>query len=249
MNKGLWFARRGVRMNFYAAKALLMRLYMWKGDKAKVVETSKSIIFKDWFALNTSNSWSTSGNKLYYDFLMAVYNTDLETIYDKVCGTSTAKYFQYDNKFYDELFAADKDDYRGKLMNSVTNDYRSLRWMWPASATITQKEEMSLAPIIKLSEVYLMLVEAYADTDLFKAVEILNQFRSKRNAKRILKLNTKEELLKELELEWAREFQSEGQRFFFYKRLNKAVYQGESKERYDYGENKNGWVLPFDRWL
>ena len=53
---------------------------------------------------------------------------------------------------------------------------------------------------------------------------------------------TKEELLKELELEWARDFQSEGQRFLIYKRLNKAVFQGSTKDPYDY-DAIDCWVL------
>ena len=51
-----------------------------------------------------------------------------------------------------------------------------------------------------------------------------------------------EELMKELELEWAREFQSEGQRFYCYKRLNLPIYQGEGKAAYDY-DAIDCWVL------
>ncbi len=243
VKKGQWFAQRGTRMNYIAAKALLVRLYMWKGDKANAIEASKFFQYKKWFNLASSNSWATSGNKLYYDFCFAAYNTDLEEIYTKACGTSTNKYFQYDNNFFNGLYTADKDDYRGKLMQAVTNDYRSMKWLWPANPNDNVKQEMSLAPVIKLAEVYLSLVEAYADTDLTKAIKLLQDFRKKRNAKRTLSDSmTKDELMKELELEWAREFQSEGQRFFCYKRLNKAVYQGENKDRYDY-DAIDCWVL------
>jgi hypothetical protein len=57
-----------------------------------------------------------------------------------------------------------------------------------------------------------------------------------------MNITTKEELLAELEREYMRELQSEGQRFYYYKRLGKAVYQGEGVERYDFNMT-NCWVL------
>ena len=65
----------------------------------------------------------------------------------------------------------------------------------------------------------------------------------KSNAKRDLSyIKDKETLMHELELEWAREFQSMGERYFFYKRLGKSIYQGADVARFDYNET-NCWVF------
>ncbi|MBO7213598.1 MAG: RagB/SusD family nutrient uptake outer membrane protein [Rikenellaceae bacterium] len=250
VNKGQWFALRGTRMNYLATTALLARLYMWKGDKQKIFEPLHYIRYKKWYSLTSTNSWTTNSTspKLHYDFLMAAYNTDLEETHKKLSKPSTTAYFQYDKTNFNNLYSSDPDDYRGKLMNTESNDTRSLRWIWPTGTTSTitnlRKDVMPLAPIIKLSEVYLMMMEALADTDLSAAITMMEQFRAKRGAKRKLNADmTKEEFLNALELEYVRDFQSEGQTFFYYKRLNKPVYQGEGKDRFDYSKTKGCWVL------
>ncbi len=244
--KGEWFALRGFRMNYYAVRILMMRLYMWKGDYTAVIETSKSIQYKKWFNLAsargsyTNFTNSSSFQKLYHDIMFAGYNPELDEVFTTL--STTNKKFRYDQNYFKALYTNDADDYRGKLMSTTTNDNRSLRWLAPETETTNSKIETPMIPIIRLSEVYLMLAEAYAGSDLTKAVDILQKFRQQRNAKRVLSINTKTEFMKELELEWAREYQSEGQRFYCYKRLNLPIYQGEGKAAYDY-DAIDCWVL------
>ena len=54
---------------------------------------------------------------------------------------------------------------------------------------------------------------------------------------------TKEALMAMIELEWAKEFNTDGQRWFYFKRRNETVYQGPNNSRKDYG-SINCWVFP-----
>jgi hypothetical protein len=104
---------------------------------------------------------------------------------------------------------------------------------------------MVLAPVIRTSEVILMTCEAWAETNLQKAIELLQQFRNIRGAKRTLDTGmSKEEFLKLVEKEYCKEFQSDGQKYYYYKRLNKPVYCGdrEGTPPMDYGAI-GAWVL------
>ncbi len=247
VDKGQWYSNAGTRFNYPAVTALLARLYMWKGDKNAVIEATKYLRYKSWYEWGPkvgSNNWqnNSSSRKLYKDVLFAAYNPDLPENYANVNKSAN---FRYDTKLYDEYFgAANNSDYRKNLMSTETNKEISLRWQAPASATTDSKLEDPIAPVVRISELYLYLVEIYADTDLEKARNLLFEFRSyKRNAKRDLSyIQDKETLMHELELEWAREFQSMGERYFFYKRLGKSIYQGADVARFDYNET-NCWVF------
>ena len=239
--KGAWYAMGGTRINYPAVTALLVRFYMWKGDKQAAVDASQYLRYKSWYAMSSTNNWQSNKNsrKLYKDILFAAYNTDLPQNFADV---NKNKNFRYDDKVFKALYANDKDDYRGVLMIDETNNYAPARWVQPAKSTTDSQTEDPLAPVIRLSEVYLALIECYADTDLEKAIKTLSDLRIRRNAKSQMNITTKEELLEELEREYMRELQSEGQRFYYYKRLGKAVYQGDDVERYDFNLT-NCWVL------
>ena len=220
-----------------------MRLYMWEGELDKVIETSKYFQHKKWWRIENLSTYShvpaSSSVKLWNGILFAGYNTDMKKIFDAASVVSNQKKFRYETAYFNGLYTEDADDYRKKLMSGTANDNRSLRWLYE-----TETMETRIIPVIRLSEVYLMMVEAYAETDFEKAVTMLYDYRRiARNAKRVLNFNSKAELTEFLKREWAREFQSEGQKFFFNKRHGFKVYQGEGKAEYDFDANKC-WVLP-----
>jgi hypothetical protein len=88
-------------------------------------------------------------------------------------------------------------------------------------------------PIIKLPEMYDILAEAYNEkNDQAKAVGYLNTVRRNRAIQSTFDLDptlTKEAVTAEIEREYRKEFISEGQLFYYYKRLGKAKITGTSK--------------------
>ena len=72
-----------------------------------------------------------------------------------------------------------------------------------------------MIPVLRMSEMYLIAAECYADTDEAKAYERLNALR---NARQISSVSTS--LALNIEEEYIREFAGEGQLFWYYKRTN-----------------------------
>ena len=102
------------------------------------------------------------------------------------------------------------------------------------------KYQGPLAPIIRLSEVVYIMCECLAETDLSKAIELLEWVRIARGAKTPLdKGMNKTEFLERLYNEIIRESMSEGQSFFMHKRLNRLMYNGEFPV-----DMTERWILP-----
>lgn len=259
--QGEWFQKRGTRFNYYAATALLMRLYMWQGNKQKAADLAGLFLYKRWWGLWSSYAWTAASalkgsnrlnyhRKMYEDIIFAGYNTKMQEIWEtKTQASSTTYYFRYVTTYIEDLYKDDADDLR---QNLIEEDRTSTRWTWPeytSSATSTvgtiRNTQMVLAPIIRTSEVILMTCEAWADTNLPKAIQLLQEFRNIRGAKRTLDTSmSKEDFLKLVEKEYCKEFQSDGQKYYYYKRHNKPVYCGdrEGTPAMDYGAI-GAWVL------
>ena len=78
-----------------------------------------------------------------------------------------------------------------------------------------------------MSEVYYTMCECLAETDLAQAKSILGTVRLARGVNQPLADELgKDEFLEILYIEMTREFMSEGQTFFLYKRLNRPIYNG-----------------------
>ncbi len=102
----------------------------------------------------------------------------------------------------------------------------------------------SIAPLMRISEAYLIAAECYATTDKPKAVEYVNFLRRKRNnpPEYLLPENISEEnLLAIIGKEYRREFPQEGQLFYFYKR--KGVVQIPGSRAGDMTREK--YTLPY----
>jgi hypothetical protein len=83
------------------------------------------------------------------------------------------------------------------------------------------------------------MCECLADSDLARAVSLLNQVRVARGSKTAVTTTDRTEFLEILYNEMTREFMTEGQTFFLYKRLNRPMYNGPAPL-----EMSNRYVLP-----
>jgi len=99
-------------------------------------------------------------------------------------------------------------------------------------------------PLIKLPEMYYIAAEHYwATEDLEQAIGYLNTVRSSRGILDPIPLDSDSETVwEELKKEYRKEFISEGQLFYFYKRIGATAIPGlsESVELYD-----DIYVLPY----
>lgn len=251
---GLFYSYRGTRMNYFAATALLARAYQWRnaaGDGQKAYDAARAMYRYhtdyDWFQFTPATSGSRSAlegspenlcRKMYDDILLAACNTNMYKLYQETgrtgLGNERGKYLAYKN--VTELFGLDTDDYRNRSLIETSNDtlaMASVRWLSPdptSTSSIARgviKYQGPLSPVIRMSEVFYIMCEYLADNDLPQAVALLNELRLARGAKAALSAGlTRDQFLRALYNDMTREFMSEGQTFYLYKRLNAPIYNG-----------------------
>lgn len=246
---GLFFQARGTRMNYFAASALLARAYLYKGDKRTAYHYAEAVYQfasrKKWYTFTAASNLAPVDNnaiyrKMYEDIILAAVNTDLYNIVQNAYEYTS--FFYYKN--VDELFGDDLDDFRKTKLIEI--DGSSRRWAQPTSnqnnypTSNIIKYQGPLAPIIRLSEVVYIMCEYLVDTDMAKAIELLEWVRSARGAKAPLdKGMNKGVFLEKLYNEIIRESMSEGQSFFMHKRLNRPIFNGGVSI-----DMSKRWVLP-----
>ena len=249
---GLFFNGRATRMNYFAASALLARAYLWKGDKVNALRCANDVYAygpdglsgKNWFffTIVTNMGEASTKNdvyrKMYEDILFTAVN---QTEYELFEADREPGSFYY-LKNTDLLFGEDKDDCRLKVL--IGSDNTSLRWQSPDALTDKAKDIIAyqgpLAPVIRLSEVYHIMCECLADTDLPRAVSLLQALRVAREAKIPLNVTSRDEFLEILYNDIIRETLSEGGSFYMHKRLGRDMYNGEE----DPVDMTGRWVVP-----
>lgn len=135
-----------------------------------------------------------------------------------------------------------QEDIRCKrLLYKPINSYNillSTKWYVKTRDAEERKKTLSIFPILRTSEMRFIIAETLARNNEFdKAYEILNEMRRNRGLQNgdLPKHTSLDEFLKDLVREGQREWISEGQLFYLYKRLNFAV------------KRENGAQTPFNK--
>jgi hypothetical protein len=239
-----FFGARGTRMNYFAASAILARAYQWRNESGDMERAYKAALavyrfydVKAWYQFtpeaNLTGVPENIFRKMPHDILLAFFNTKMYTIVSDASNLTQGLSFVYKNDVH--LFSGDLDDYRLNLINVAdesTIAKTSRRWSIPTQTGTSTADVIRiqgpLAPVVRLSEIMYIMCEYLSETDLPQAIELLEKVRIGRGAKRRLDpALTKEDFLKELYIDMTREFMSEGQTFYLYKRLNEPIYNGE----------------------
>jgi hypothetical protein len=238
LNATTFFSSRGTRFNYFAALATLARAYQWRdasGDQQKAYEAARQVYRfstdKTWFAFTPAGNLATAETSIHrkmpHDILFALYNNNMYTLISNATLNTTTQTFILKNDAY--LFASDADDFR---INLINGDKTSRRWSIPTSNQTNSptadiiRYQGPLAPVVRLSEMIYIMCEYLSGTDMPQAVTLLEKVRTARGAKRLLGAPSREDFLQELYLDMTREFLSEGQTFYLYKRLNAPIYNG-----------------------
>lgn len=244
-----FFSFRGTRMNYLSICGTLARLCLWAGDKNDaylyasevydLVEEHKDewgIYFTPVDNLNVADA--NKYVKAPDDILFAFYNADLITEIEDFTGTADKPqmYLRNANSLFDGR--SDGDDYRSYLVDWTTGAIRSYKWRDLGATDNLVQIQYNLIPALRLSEIYYILSETAMDRS--EGVRYLNEVRNGRGCKRMIQTDVTESAFNE-ELIWEgmKEYLTEGQTFFLYKRLNRPIISGD--ESIDVG---NGFVLP-----
>lgn len=243
--QGDFFNYRAERMNFFAATALLARIYLYKGDYENA-GTSAKLVYdyqkKNWFRWTNSffQGQITDVDYIYTkrfdELLLSFSNANNYDNYEKAinAGGEGSIYFKMNDRYITKLFENDLDDYRMVGWYNRYADQRYLTWARPRgtsfNAQTVLKDQGPLLPVMRFSEMYHILIECLnRQGRTSEAVDMLNDLRLRRGAKRkILNSVSSSELMTILVKDIVRETLTEGQAFFMFKRLNRNIFNGET---------------------
>ena len=219
---------RQYRMNYFATKALLARVYLWQGERSlaftmatEVIQEAKRgeeelfpfVTYAD--ATNASTPdrvFSTevlfgSYNSLRRDIFEALFAPTLEsTALLTMAGNYTTGRI---NELYD-----DENDYRYKIWATYNNNGMAVLYHRKYEELSSNVEYNYMVPLIRMSEMYLIAAECCDDPG--EAVGYLNALRNARNC---FSVSPTADLLQTyITAEYRREMLGEGQLFYYYKR-------------------------------
>lgn len=202
------------RMNLLAVKALLARVYLYQGDKTLAAQRAEEVVESGKFRL-VSTMKITNQNPV-TDLIFGLHFNNIserENLLD-----IGIKYTIGNDDFINTLFNVAEDGsndirYReGSGFQKDGNYYLSLKY---DQIGVTESMKATI-PLIRLSEMYYILAECA--TDLREATDYINTVRSMRAIDEINPIGSEDERLRQLELEYRKEFYAEGQLWYFYKR-------------------------------
>lgn len=211
---------RSYRFNYYAATALMARIYLYIDDKENALSSAKEVIASGMFPLFEFPSSTTSTlEKEDYIFpseqIFGLVIKDLKTrIADKFFPENY-------NNVGPQILSIKTSTFQQIFPAGINTDYRNF-WFENSSSTtkrITKFTYNTRIPLIKVSEMYLIASEC--EPHIEEAVQYLNSIKIHRGLSPLDPDSFDSETLnEEINDEYRREFIGEGQLFYYYKRLN-----------------------------
>ncbi len=213
----------------YAAKALLARMHLFKGEWTSALEAAEDVINNSGYALLGPNQFFSywSSNTARTDGLETLF----EVVFDLVgnAGNDALAYF-YDQAGYGDALAsrdfynsyAASDIRKGLIVPTIHPDRGNIRVVnkYPNSSQ-PDKDEFK---VIRLSEVYLIAAEAALQSgDEGLALNYLNEIAFRRDPNFAGYSSTGAALLDDILLERRKELAFEGHRYWDLARNNRDV--------------------------
>ncbi|MGE7774829.1 RagB/SusD family nutrient uptake outer membrane protein [Chitinophaga sp. NPDC101104] len=249
-NTDQFYNNRRMRFNYYAVKATQARLHLWRGNYDLAKEAAQEVIDKGLRYLVAFNNGNINDpNPVNKDFTFStehLFSLNVQNMYDIIkpsidqfgpdgINTNTSK-LAHSGTVANELYEVNTkpgmslSDYRYKeLYKKVSStDYLLLKFTYVTNSTF--KDRM---PLIKLPEMYYIMAECFNEQgDVATAVDYLNRMRINRGISNQYNLPaslTRQEVTAEILREYRKEFVSEGQLFYYYKRRGEATIPGTAK--------------------
>ena len=240
------------RMNLYAVKALMARIYLAKGDYPNARIKAQEVINSNCFSLLNREDLIQQTDPRMKDMLFSdehiftLRNRDIQT---------------YARGLFDTRNESTGDCTLPFSINYASNydlPYVDIRWMeWfreyygQSNASVhmikfyadedNAENYFPKVPLIRLSEMYMILSESYLEEDLDKARSYADTLRVSRIGEEgWLYAYSEEEFIREMR----REFPGEGQLFFMYKRRNHDILRGDGMSGISASNNAFVLLIP-----
>ena len=224
-------------MNYYTACGELARVYLYKEDYSKSLENATEVINANKFPWSLKEDVFKSKigqrDKIFYPELISCWYMAGRTLREQLEG-----YYSNDNAAYSPTIA--QKDLIFEKGSVGVDDWRWIQWFRDVPSTNSTSRALlvkyvvnpdadgnlhpMVAPAMRLSEMYYIAAEASFDADKTKAINYFNTVREHRGIGDGLPASIdKTEFLRQLIIECRKEFFSEGQVFYMYKRLNRDI--------------------------
>lgn len=227
-----YFSNRQFRMNYYAVKGVMARVYMWEDNREDALACALEVINAENITSTTTpkaklftlgNSVAMSGNNLTFssEHLFALYKFNLPATYDSYYGNGTLyRGTAYTGGILNQLYESSATDIRAPNIGQwwkivvvgnganyvVVNKYNSV-------ANPTNR-----VPLIRLAEIYLIAAEAHPDEDYAEGLPYFNTYLTSRNV--ALSVTSRTALITNLKKQYRKEFYAEGLAWYVFKRFN-----------------------------
>ncbi len=212
--------------NYWTAKALKARIYLYAGNKEKALKYAQEVIASGKFPFvnrTTFNQTSNQDRTFSTEHIFALNQPLMKTLVDKRFRLEGNTSFQTTSFF----LSTNNMNNLYEIANGGSTDYRYLYHIRPANGYsystkfwqdgITKLELANQMPMIRVSEMYYIAAEATPDIE--KSRDWLNEVRSHRGLLELTSNFNETIKMQELAKEYNKEFYAEGQTFFYYKRL------------------------------
>jgi hypothetical protein len=242
VNRDGFFNKREQRMNYYAVTGLKARALLWIGgaqNKAAAAIAAEEVIQYSGAKLALSTSAATDP-RLYPEHLFNLNVMGLADLVNRfldgndvanpnallISPTSAQALYETTNPNIGLV-----DIRYNTLLSNESRGMVSIK----LRQVSTSQPNINIMPLMKLPEMYYIAAENYIQTNLPKAIEYLNFVRRGRGIIHDIPANTQAaRVTDELTKEYRKEYVSEGQLFYYYKRSGFTVipnYTGTADDR------------------
>lgn len=233
-NPDLFLQFRQNHLNYWAVKATLARLYLYKGDKANALKYALEVINSGRFRfinpsqINTDVASDNSDMTFTNEHVFSIYVSGLKNLADvffkNVGPTGETQDLWSTRAKLDAMYQSSVAGYGSEirkpaaardLWNVVSPTIVYTKKYWSDKSTNVKQR---VIPVIRLSEMYYIAAEAASTKE--EGINYLNVVRTNRLIPALPVPATPAAFEAELQLEYRKEFYAEGQLWFFYKRKN-----------------------------
>ena len=225
----LFLGNRQLHLNYYGAKALLARAYLYKGNKPNALQNAQDVIESEKYPWTDREeitvATSNNRNRLFMgEVIFALNNNKVGTYVDEFLRTGASE-----NQLNVLTMNAETISSIYESTNYGNTDYRYL-YLFEENHTYSNKlwqlEDMpekwaNRQPLIRISEMYLIAAEC--ETDATQALKYFNDYRHARGFMEDSDLTSTSNLQREILKEYRKEFIQEGQFFFCCKRMDEVI--------------------------
>lgn len=236
------------RMNLYAVKSLMARVYLDKKDYANARIKAQEVIGSGCFSLLKRMDLTTETKPENKDMLFS--DEHIFTLRNKTIPTSAEVSFVKNTGNTQNIMFPMTVTYQNNY-DASSLDVRWMEWFVKGDGSTRMvkyfkdknnaKNYFPKVPLIRLSELYMILSESYLEEDISKAKDYADVVRVSRIGE-TGKLAAYSET--EFIAEMRREFPGEGQLFFMYKRRNHDVLRDGAAARIPASEKAFVLLIP-----